>query len=196
VAIERWAARLGAADVAYEAVPASRWTGLQTDVGELRLGDGRAAAQVAAEEGQRDVALFDLPVAPGGGPPGTALACCVAASASPAWRERAQQWLRIAGWTASLVADVPGLVVARTVAMLINEACDAVLQGVCTPEGADLAMKLGVNHPAGPFEFLGRWNAAAVVALLDRLDAHYRGERYRVSPELRQRAWAEQLAAS
>ena len=76
----------------------------------------------------------------------------------------------------------------------INEACDAVLQGVCTPEGADLAMKLGVNYPAGPFEWLAQWDADAVVALLDRLDAHYRGERYRVSPELRQRAWAAQLA--
>ncbi len=196
VAIDRWAARLDAADIAYEADPASRWTGLQTDVGELRLGDGRAAAQVAAEEALRDVALFDLPVAPAGGPPGAMLACSVAASTSPAWREQALQWLRIAGWAPTLVGDAPGLVVARTVAMLINEACDAVLQGVCTPEGADLAMKLGVNHPAGPFEFLARWNAAAVVALLDRLDAHYRGERYRVSPELRQRAWAEQLAAS
>ena len=80
--------------------------------------------------------------------------------------------------------------VARTVAMLVNEACDAVLQGVCTPEGADLAMKLGVNYPQGPFEFLAGWDVAAIAALLDRLDAHYRGERYRVSPELRRRAWA------
>jgi 3-hydroxybutyryl-CoA dehydrogenase len=46
-------------------------------------------------------------------------------------------------------------------------------------------MKLGVNYPAGPFEWLGQWSAAEVVALLDVLDAHYRGERYRVSPWLR-----------
>ncbi|HEX2539464.1 MAG TPA: 3-hydroxyacyl-CoA dehydrogenase [Caldimonas sp.] len=196
VAIDRWAARLDAAGVRYEADAASRWSGLQTDAGVLRLGDGRAAAQVAAEEALRDVALFDLPVAAGGGAPGTALACSVGASTSDAWREQAQLWLRIAGWTPALVSDVPGLVVARTIAMLINEACDAVVQGVCTPEGADLAMKLGVNYPAGPFEFLERWSAGAVVSMLDRLDAHYRGERYRVSPELRQRAWAEVLAAS
>jgi hypothetical protein len=43
-------------------------------------------------------------------------------------------------------------------------------------------MKLGVNHPAGPFEFLARWDALAIATLLDHLDAHYRGERYRVSP--------------
>ena len=74
--------------------------------------------------------------------------------------------------------------------MLVNEASDAVLQGVCTPEGADLAMKLGVNYPQGPFEFLAAWDPTAIAALLDRLDPHYRGERDRVSPELRRRAWA------
>lgn len=83
------------------------------------------------------------------------------------------------------MADVPGLVVARTVAMLINEAADAVLQGVCSPEGADAAMKLGVNYPAGPFEWLSGWDAAQVREVLSRLDEHYRGERYRISPWLR-----------
>ena len=80
--------------------------------------------------------------------------------------------------------------VARTVAMLINEGADAVQQGVCTPEGADTAMKLGVNYPAGPFEWLAQWPAAEVVTLLDALDSYYRGERYRVSPWLRRRAHA------
>ena len=72
--------------------------------------------------------------------------------------------------------------------MLTKEAADAVLQGVCTPEGADAAMKLGVNYPAGPFDWLARWDGAEVVCLLDTLDAHYRGERHRVSPWLRRRS--------
>jgi 3-hydroxybutyryl-CoA dehydrogenase len=93
------------------------------------------------------------------------------------------------------LADAPGLVVARTIAMLVNEACDAVLQGVCTPEAADAAMKLGVNYPRGPFEWLAQWNATEVATVLDHLDAQYRGERYRASLELRQRAWAGEAAA-
>ena len=196
VAVDRWAAALGAADVRFEADTASRWTGLQTASGELRLTDGRAAAQVAAEEGVRELALFDLAVAANGGAPGTVLAFTVAASASPTWRDEAALWLRIAGWAPQEVADAPGLVVARTVAMLINEACDAVHQGVCTSEGADLAMKLGVNYPAGPFEWLAAWHPGAVAALIDRLDSHYRGERFRVSAVLRQRAWAAALTLS
>jgi len=189
IAVDRWAARLGEAGLRFESDPTSRWNGLQTAHGELRLTDGRPAAQVAAEEGVRDLALFDLATARNGGAPGVALAYSVSAGADAAWREEAGLWLRIAGWTPHWIGDAPGLVVARTVAMLINEACDAVLQGVCTPEGADLAMKLGVNYPQGPFEFLAGWDSGAIATLLDRLDAHYRGERHRVSPELRRRAW-------
>jgi 3-hydroxybutyryl-CoA dehydrogenase len=193
IAVERWSAAFTAAGVRFEADASSRWIGLQTSNGELRLTDGRPAAQVAAEEGVRELALFDLAVAPGGGAPGTTLAYAVCASATAAWRDEAEQWLRIAGWTPCRLGDAPALVVARTIAMLINEACDAVQQGVCTAEGADLAMKLGLNYPAGPFEWLAAWDASTVVALLDRLDVHFRGERYRVSPELRARAWAVQL---
>ncbi|MEO8079076.1 MAG: 3-hydroxyacyl-CoA dehydrogenase [Caldimonas sp.] len=193
VAVDRWAARLSQSDVQFERDPGSRWSGLQTTSGELRLTEGRAASEVAADEGVRDLALFDVAVAPNGGEPDTPLAYTVAASTSPAWRDEAAGWLRIAGWQPRFVGDAPGLVVARTVAMLVNEACDAVHQGVCTPEGADLAMKLGVNYPAGPFEFLAAWDPRAVAALLDRLAAFYRGERYRVSPELRQRAWAARI---
>lgn len=86
------------------------------------------------------------------------------------------------------VADAPGLVVACTVAMLIDEAADAVQQGVCTPQRADTAMKLGVNYPAGPFEWLAAWDRCEVIDVLDALDAAYRGERYRVSPWLRRGA--------
>jgi len=196
VAVDRWAARLQEADVRFEADPSSRWNGLQTDAGELRLGDGRAAMHVAADSGVRDLAVFDLAIAPAGGAPGTPLALAFAATASAEWREHAQAWLRIAGWQPQVVGDAPGLLVARTVAMLINEGADAVRQGVCTPEGADMAMKLGVSHPAGPFEFLARWDALAVATLLGHLDACYRGERYRISPWLRERAWLAALGPS
>ena len=59
------------------------------------------------------------------------------------------------------------------------------LQGVCSPEGANAAMKLGVNYPQGPFEWLHSWSVTGVTGVLEALDAEYRGERYRVSPWLR-----------
>jgi 3-hydroxybutyryl-CoA dehydrogenase len=162
----------------------SDWTGLEIDGARLVMSDGRTAGEIAAQLRRRDVAVFDrlFSVPPA---PGTALAFAVA---DEAWRDRAAGWLTELGFTPLHVADTPGLVAARTVAMLINEAADAVQQGVCSVAGADAAMKLGVNHPQGPFEFLAAWTARDVVQLLDALDHLYRGERYRASPWLRRRA--------
>lgn len=177
----RLAAALTAAGRAFEPLHDSTWSGLEIDGAQLRLTDGRTALQLG-----RDVAVFDLPRAD---LPGAVLAYAVSDAASPRWAEAAGLWLGALGWHAQRIADAPGLVVARTIAMLVNEAADAVHQGVCDEAGADAAMKLGVNYPAGPFEWLAAWDAGAIVALLDALDAHYRGERYRVSPGLRRRAW-------
>jgi 3-hydroxybutyryl-CoA dehydrogenase len=96
--------------------------------------------------------------------------------------------MQLLGWQPVEVADTPGLAVARTLAMLVNEAADAVQQGVCTTEGADAAMKLGVNYPVGPFEWLEGLGARRIVGILEALDRFYRGERYRVSPWLQARA--------
>jgi 3-hydroxybutyryl-CoA dehydrogenase len=164
----------------------SGWTGLAIDNARLALTDGRCAHDLAAALGTSDVAVFDRPLKSEAA--GAVLAYAVSDSASTSWRVLAPAWLAALGYAPQPVADTPGLVVARTVAMLINEAADAVQQGVCTTEGADAAMKLGVNYPAGPFEWLAAWGAGEVVALLDALDAHYRGERYRASGGLRRQA--------
>jgi len=189
VAVDRWVSLLASAGKNFERDDLSGWTGIEADGAQLRLSDGRTAGHVAASERVGDIAVFDLAVAKDGGPPGTALAWAASAGASETWQRLAPQWLAAVGWEPQRVADAPALIVARTIAMLINEAADAVLQGVCTADAADAAMKLGVNYPAGPFEWLAAWDPGEVVRLLDHLDHHYRGERYRVSPELRQRAW-------
>jgi 3-hydroxybutyryl-CoA dehydrogenase len=168
-------------------VRSREWTGLQIGRARLLLTDGRPAYEVAAALGVADVAVFDLPVGSPSAAP-SALAYALNDAASAQWRTQAPDWLAVLGFTPVEFEDVPGLVVARTLAMLINEAADAVQQGVCTPEGADAAMKLGVNYPAGPFEWLKGWSVGDVTGVIDALDAAYRGERYRVSPWLRRRA--------
>ncbi len=168
---------------------ASGWSGLAVAGARLMLTDGRCAGEIAAAGGGDDVAVFDRPLRLPW-PAGSALAYALAERSSAAWCAQAAAWLAALGFAPQPVADSPGLVVARTVAMLINEAADAVQQGVCTPGGADAAMRLGLNYPAGPFEWLAGWDARGVVALVDALDAAYRGERYRASPWLRRRLWA------
>ncbi len=162
------------------------WVGVEIDGVRLMMTDGRSARDVARDLQQKHVAVFDR-VAQDPPAPGSALAFAVPYGAPAGLAAHAASWLAALGFSPQQVADTPGLIVARTIAMLINEAADAVHQGVCDEAGADAAMKLGVNYPSGPFEWLSAWTATEVVALLDRLDARYRGERYRASPWLRER---------
>jgi 3-hydroxybutyryl-CoA dehydrogenase len=98
--------------------------------------------------------------------------------------------LDLAGVRCFAVADIPGLVLARTLAMIANEAWEAAHHGVATPADIDTAMRLGTNYPAGPFEWTARWSAHAVLQLLDALESAYRDPRYRASWALRAAALA------
>jgi 3-hydroxybutyryl-CoA dehydrogenase len=183
---ERFAAAFTAQGLRFERRADSDWIGVSFGQGQLRQTDGRCAQQLAAELGCADIAVFDWSLTEA---PQTALAHAVASSASSAFASRSAAALQMAGFVPVIVGDSPGLVVARTVAMLVNEAADAVQQGVCDVSAADTAMKLGTGYPAGPFEWLQLLGTARVIGLLDALQQLTRSERYRVSPWLHQRGW-------
>jgi len=74
-------------------------------------------------------------------------------------------------------------IVARIELAIINEAYLAAGEGVAEAGDIDRAMKLGANHPHGPFERAGSLGLGAVI---DRLSGYaaIHGERYRVAPLL------------
>jgi 3-hydroxybutyryl-CoA dehydrogenase len=74
--------------------------------------------------------------------------------------------------------------VARTVAMLVNEAVDLVHRGEATPEDVDTAMVLGTSYPKGPFAWGQELGHDQVRGILAELDDAYPGGRYRPSPAL------------
>lgn len=162
------------------------WSGLRIAGIELRVTDGRPAAQLACELGRDAIGVLDWPLLSSGA---DALAFACGPRMSDAQRATVSATFAAAGLQAIELRDVPGLVVARTIAMLVNEAADAVWQKVCTEADADLAMTLGVNYPAGPFAWLQKLGAHRVIDLLDHLFDAYRSERYRISPLLRQKLW-------
>ncbi|MDF2091156.1 3-hydroxyacyl-CoA dehydrogenase NAD-binding domain-containing protein [Knoellia sp. 3-2P3] len=95
--------------------------------------------------------------------------------------EPAADQARVAELLAGPVETNP---VARTLAMLVNEAVDLVHRGEASPEDVDTAMTLGTNYPTGPIEW-GREIGYAVVAdQLATLDRAFPGGRYRPSPAL------------
>ena len=92
-----------------------------------------------------------------------------------------------AGFAVSRLDDVPGMAVMRTVAMLANEAAEAVHQGVCDAAAADIAMQKGVNYPRGPLAWAETVGLHHVLTVLDHLAAAYGGYRYRASVLLRRK---------
>ena len=81
--------------------------------------------------------------------------------------------------------DLPALVVMRTVCLLINEAADAIENGVCSENDVDLAMQKGVNYPIGLIAWAHKIGFEQVVETLDNLHQWFGDDRYRTSPWLR-----------
>lgn len=92
------------------------------------------------------------------------------------------------GQRMELVQDRVGLVSARIICQLINEAAFALQDDVARPEDIDTAMSLGVNYPHGPFAWAEILGVRNVVAILQALQAEYQEERYRLAPLLKHMA--------
>ena len=74
-------------------------------------------------------------------------------------------------------------IVRRIELAIINEAYHAAGEGVAEPADIDRALKLGANHPRGPFERAGELGLRNVVDGLRALEARY-GERFQIAPAL------------
>lgn len=89
-----------------------------------------------------------------------------------------------------VVEDRVAMVSARILAMIVNEAAFALMEGVARPADIDMAMRLGTNYPFGPLEWCDRIGAATLVSILEALHREYGEERYRPSVLLKQYAYA------
>ena len=67
------------------------------------------------------------------------------------------------------VADEPGLIAARVLAAVINEAYFALQENVSSRTEIDTAMRLGTNYPFGPFEWAEKVGLKKIYQLLVRL---------------------------
>ncbi|MCB8916562.1 MAG: 3-hydroxybutyryl-CoA dehydrogenase [Pseudomonadales bacterium] len=98
---------------------------------------------------------------------------------------RAAAFWKGLGCDTVIVADGPGLVRARVVCCLINEATSALMEGVATAEDIDKAMKLGTNYPMGPLAWADLLGLDMVLGVMNGLFAEWGEDRYRPTPLLR-----------
>ncbi|CAM5323032.1 3-hydroxyacyl-CoA dehydrogenase [Streptomyces griseomycini] len=149
--------------------------------GLLVLADGRTSVKYG------DVVYFDLALDYRAA---TRIALSHSQDTYPRAVAEATGLFQALGKKVSVIGDVPGMIVARTVARIIDLAVDAVAKGVATEEDVDTAMRLGVNYPLGPFEWSRRLGRGWAGALLGEMHGIDPSGRYAPSLALHQYACA------
>jgi len=87
-------------------------------------------------------------------------------------------------WQYQLVPDIPGMITARVLAMIVNEAYFTLGAEVSSRDEIDIAMKLGTSYPYGPFEWSKKIGLKRIYELLQELSRT--DDRYKVAPALEQ----------
>jgi len=95
-------------------------------------------------------------------------------------KKLAEDW----GKTTTVSRDFPGFMVNRLLVPFLNEACYALMEGVGTVEDIDTSIKLGLNHPMGPFQLADLIGLDTVLAIARVLHEGLGDSKYRPSPLL------------
>jgi 3-hydroxybutyryl-CoA dehydrogenase len=180
--------RIDAAGVAVVRVPEARQTeegpappGLHLPAGGLlRVTDG-APAHSWLDEAPAGVVMLDWARDPA---TCTRVSLMPSRGCAPAVLENAIGLCQAAGAEVSVMADVAGGIVARTIAMLVNEAVDVVARTEASAADVDVAIRLGLGHPTGPLEWGDRLQPWRIAAVLAHLHEETPTGRYRISPRL------------
>jgi len=88
----------------------------------------------------------------------------------------------------TVISDSSGFVAQRTLATIVNIACEIAQQGIAAPADIDLGTRLGLGYPKGPLEWGNAIGATRVLRILDEMHRLSGDPRYRASPWLRRRA--------
>jgi len=91
-----------------------------------------------------------------------------------------------------LVRESPGFITTRVNASIGNEAFYMLMEGVASARDIDKALKLGLNHPMGPFELVDLVGLDTRLSILEYLHKSM-GEKYRPCPLLAQYVKAGRL---
>ena len=91
-----------------------------------------------------------------------------------------------------MIKESPGFITSRINAMIGNEAFYMLQEGIASAQDIDKALKLGLNHPMGPFELVDLVGLDTRLHILEYMQKSL-GEKYRPAPLLVQYVKAGRL---
>ncbi|MEI6435031.1 MAG: 3-hydroxyacyl-CoA dehydrogenase family protein [Bacteroidota bacterium] len=91
------------------------------------------------------------------------------------------------------VTESPGLVSVRLFVVLLNEACETMMEGVSSMENIDLAMRASFNMPLGIFESADKIGLDKIMRWMENLYSEFGSTRYIASPIIKKLARANRL---
>jgi 3-hydroxybutyryl-CoA dehydrogenase len=115
-----------------------------------------------------------------------------ALESAPATLDAIEEVSRRMGKETVLVRESPGFITTRVNASIGNEAFYMLMEGVASARDIDKALKLGLNHPMGPFELVDLVGLDTRLSILEYLHRSM-GEKYRPCPLLAQYVKAGRL---
>lgn len=107
---------------------------------------------------------------------------------SLAMRDAAHALLASDGVGVTVIGDSVAFVAQRTLAMVVNLACDIAQQRIASVEDIDQAVQLGLGYPKGPLAWGDALGPRRILTILQRMSELTHDPRYRPSPWLRRRA--------
>lgn len=144
---------------------------------KLFLSNGKMASEISKEREEKNIAQFDINI---DYEASSSITIATSLLAQDHVASDIAALFNQIGKETIIVKDSPGLVMTRTIVMLVNEASSTVTNGVCDESSVDVAMENGVNYPIGPFKWADKVSASFVYEVLNNLESFYNDTRYRV----------------
>jgi len=91
------------------------------------------------------------------------------------------------------VIESPGLISVRLFVVLLNEACEVLMEGVSSMECIDNTIRASFNMPLGPFEFADKVGLDKILRWMENLFAEFGISRYVASPMIKKLVRANRL---
>jgi len=107
--------------------------------------------------------------------------------------ENVKKFVKLIGRNFIPVEESPGLISVRLFVIIINEACEMLMEGVGNKEDIDITMRQSIGMELGPFEMADKIGLDKVIRWMDNLYNEFGDRKYKASPIIKKLVRAKQI---